>query len=89
MWAGGPLGGGVNTACSVDHDSIIHEGVHICPGARLAGSVEVGENSVIGIGSSIIKGIKIGRNVIIGAGAAVVNNIDDNVLAMGVPAKVK
>ena len=83
------FGGIINTACSIDHDSIIHEGVHICPGARLAGAVEVGDHSIIGIGSTIIKGIKIGKNVIIGAGAAVVSNFDDNVIAMGVPAKVK
>ena len=79
----------INTSSSVDHDCIIHEGVHICPGARLAGDVQVGEKSIIGIGSSINEGIIIGKNVIVGAGAAVISNLDDNVIAKGVPAKLK
>ena len=79
----------INTASSVDHDSILDEGVHICPGARIAGNVKIGAKTTIGIGSSINKGIKIGSNVIVGAGAAVVNDINDNLIAKGVPAKVK
>lgn len=79
----------INTSSSVDHDSFLDEGVHICPGARIAGNVQIGAKTTIGIGSSINKGIKIGSNVIVGAGAAVVNDINDNLIAKGVPAKVK
>lgn len=83
------LGSIINTSSSVDHDSILYEGVHICPGARLAGDVKVGEKSIIGIGASINEGIIIGKNVIVGAGAAVISNLGDNVIAKGVPAKSK
>ena len=83
------MGSIINTASSVDHDSFLSEGVHICPGARVAGNVIIGSKSIIGIGSSINKGIKIGSDVIVGAGAAVVRNINDNLIAKGVPAKVK
>jgi hypothetical protein len=32
----------VNTASSVDHDSVLGDGVHVSPGAHLAGRVHVG-----------------------------------------------
>ena len=83
------LGNIINTGSSVDHDSYLEEGVHICPGARLGGNVKVGKNSIIGIGASINKNILIGSNVIIGSGAAVVKNIDKESIALGVPAKVR
>jgi len=83
------VGNIINTGSSVDHDCILDEGVHICPGARIAGDVKIGSKTTIGIGSSVNRGIRIGRNVIVGAGAAVVKNVNDNLIAKGVPAKVK
>ena len=43
----------VNTNASVDHDCQLADGVHICPGAAVAGLVDVGECSWVGIGASI------------------------------------
>ena len=77
----------LNTGCSVDHDAHLFDGVHICPGARLAGSVTVGARSSIGIGASVIQQVRIGCDVIVGAGAAVVRDLPDGVTAMGVPAR--
>ena len=48
----------------------------------------IGRNSHIGIGATIIEQCKIGDNVVIGAGATVINNVPDNSLAVGTPAKV-
>lgn len=78
----------LNTGCSVDHDSRLFDGVHICPGARLAGEVEVGARSLIGTGASVIPQVRIGSDVTVGAGAAVVRDLPDNVTATGVPARV-
>jgi sugar O-acyltransferase (sialic acid O-acetyltransferase NeuD family) len=78
----------LNTGCSVDHDTKLFDGVHICPGARLAGEVVVGARSWIGIGSSVIQQVRIGADVIVGAGAAVVRDLPDGVTAVGVPARV-
>ncbi len=55
----------VNTSAGIDHECIIHHGVHIGPGAKLAGCVEVGENSFIGVGAIVLPRIKIGKNVIV------------------------
>lgn len=79
----------LNTGCSVDHDSQLAAGVHVCPGARLAGEVTVGMSSWIGIGACVIQQIHIGSNVTVGAGAAVVCDLPDGVTAKGVPARVK
>ncbi|CAM3180458.1 sugar O-acyltransferase, sialic acid O-acetyltransferase NeuD family [Pseudomonas gessardii] len=83
------IGRGVilNTCCSVDHDCVLHDGVHICPGARLAGGIEVGELSWLGIGSSVRQSLRIGSGVVVGAGAVVVADIADNLTVAGVPAR--
>ena len=47
-----------------------------------------GELSFISKGTTIIRGIKIGRNVTIGAEAVVIDDILDNVMAVGNPAKI-
>ncbi len=79
----------INTNSSVDHDVIIRQYTHIAPGSAVAGGVTIGENSFLGTGCRVIDQIKIGNNVIIGAGAVVINNIEDNHLAVGIPAKIK
>lgn len=79
----------VNTGAIVDHECQIAAGVHISPGARLAGRVRVGQGTWIGIGATIIDSIAVGAGCIIGAGAAVVKNIPDGVVAYGVPARAK
>ena len=78
----------LNTGCSVDHDAKLADGVHICPGARLGGDVQVGPRSWIGIGASVIQQVLIGADVTVGAGAAVIRELADGVTAVGVPARV-
>lgn len=77
----------LNTACSVDHDCVLAEAVHISPGAHLAGGVKVGSRSWVGIGASARQLITIGDDVVVGAGAAVVNDVPDGFVVAGVPAK--
>ncbi|WP_312301315.1 acetyltransferase [Stutzerimonas nitrititolerans] len=81
------LGGILNTGCSIDHDCVLGDAVHISPGARLAGGVQVGDLSWIGIGASVRQLIRIGQRVMVGAGSAVVSDIPDDVTVAGVPAK--
>jgi sugar O-acyltransferase (sialic acid O-acetyltransferase NeuD family) len=81
------LGGILNTSCSIDHDCVLGESVHISPGARLAGGVQVGSQSWVGIGASVRQLIRIGQRVMVGAGSAVVSDVPDDVTVAGVPAK--
>jgi sugar O-acyltransferase (sialic acid O-acetyltransferase NeuD family) len=81
------LGCILNTAATIDHDCAIEDGVHISPGANLAGNVHVGTCTWIGIGSSIREGIRIGRDSMVGAGSAVVSDVADGATVGGVPAR--
>jgi len=78
----------VNTASSVDHECILHDGVHIGPGATVAGCVEIGSCTFIGAGAIILPYIKIGKDSIVGAGAVVTKNVDDGIVVAGNPAKL-
>ena len=78
----------LNTGSQVDHDCVIEDFVHVAPGAILCGNVQVGEGSLIGTGAIVIPGKKVGAWSIIGAGSVVIDNIPDNVVAVGNPAKV-
>jgi UDP-N-acetylbacillosamine N-acetyltransferase len=77
----------VNTSASIDHDCTIADGVHIGPGARLAGHVKVGHCAWIGIGATIIDKVTIGQRTLVGAGSVVIRNIPDDLVVAGVPAR--
>lgn len=51
--------------------------------------IEIGENVWIGIKCTILDGVKIGNNSVIAAGSVVINDIPENCLAAGNPAKIK
>ncbi|WP_426481871.1 acetyltransferase [Chryseobacterium sp. R2ACT005] len=78
----------INTNASVDHDCVIEDFVHISPNAALAGGVEIGEGTQIGIGASVIQGIKIGKWCVVGAGAVIINDIPDYSVVVGNPGKI-
>jgi sugar O-acyltransferase (sialic acid O-acetyltransferase NeuD family) len=78
----------LNTGSQVDHDCVVGNFVHVAPGAILCGNVHVGEGSFVGTGAIVIPGKTIGAWSIIGAGSVVIDNIPDNVVAVGNPAKV-
>ncbi|MFT7595586.1 MAG: carbonic anhydrase/acetyltransferase-like protein (isoleucine patch superfamily) [Paracoccaceae bacterium] len=73
--AGYPLTIGRN--CTVGHKVMLH-------------GCTVGDNSLIGMGATVLNGAKIGKNCLIGAGALVTENkvIPDGSLVMGAPGKV-
>ena len=52
------------------------------------GKIHLKNNSKIGSHSTILPGVSVGKNSIIGAHSLVINDIPDNVIAFGVPAKV-
>ncbi|MEP3440088.1 MAG: gamma carbonic anhydrase family protein [Sulfitobacter sp.] len=72
---GYPLTIGVN--CTIGHKVMLH-------------GCTIGDNTLIGMGATILNGAKIGKNCLIGAGALITENkvIPDGSLVMGVPGKV-
>ena len=73
--AGYPLTIGKN--CTIGHKVMLH-------------GCTIGDNTLIGMGATVLNGAKIGRNCLIGAGALITENkeIPDNSLVMGSPGKV-
>jgi len=57
-------------------------------GLEKASPVKIGNNCWLGANVSILPGVTIGNGCVIAAGAVVTHDLEDNVLAAGVPAKV-
>ena len=67
----------VGKNCTIGHSAIIH-------------GCTIGDNSLIGMGATVLTGAVIGKNCLIGAGALITENkvIPDGSLVMGAPGKV-
>src|SRR6516162_459897 len=78
----------LNTASSLDHDSIMEQFSSLAPGAITGGGVRIGAFSAIAIGAVISHAIQIGEKTVVGAGATVVGDIPDGVVAYGTPARI-
>ncbi len=78
----------VNTGAIIEHEDILEDHVHIAPGTVLAGRVKVKEGAFIGAGCVVKQYVTIGENAIIGAGSVVLEDIPENAVAVGAPAKV-
>ena len=67
----------IGQGCTIGHRAIIH-------------GCTIGDNSLIGMGATVLNGAKIGRNCLVGANALVTEGKEfpDNSLIVGAPAKV-
>jgi sugar O-acyltransferase (sialic acid O-acetyltransferase NeuD family) len=74
--------------CTVGHDCVLGDYVHLTPGVRLGGNVHIGAESFLGLGATVLPGVHIGQRVTVGAGSAVTGDLPDGVVATGVPAKI-
>ncbi|MDR7079118.1 acetyltransferase EpsM [Neobacillus niacini] len=79
----------INSCSVVEHDSLLEDFVHLCPNSTIAGTVEIGEGTCVGSGATIIPTKRVGEWSMIGAGSTVTDDLPDNCLAVGTPAKVK
>lgn len=78
----------INTSASVDHECVLGDFSSVAPGATLGGGITVGEYSAVCLGARVIQGRKIGTNAVIGASATVLQDIRENAVAYGTPARV-
>lgn len=67
----------VGAGCTIGHKAMLH-------------GCTIGENSLIGMGATVLNGARIGANCLIGAGALITEGkeIPDGSLVMGAPGKV-
>ncbi len=76
------------TGAQIEHDSLIGDFASISAGSITGGKVIIGELSAITLGVTILDRITIGSNTVIGSGSLVLNDIPDDVLAYGYPARI-
>lgn len=79
----------LNTACTLDHDSSMENFVHVSPGVNIAGNVKIGSGTWLGIGTVVKNNISIGKNIQTGAGSLIINNVFDEGIYHGSPAKLQ
>ena len=77
----------LNTGCLVDHQTMVGEGCHICPGVRIAGRVTVEPGTFVGIGATVVPSVTLGCESIVGAGSVVLENVEPMATVVGVPAR--
>lgn len=77
----------INTRASVDHDCRLADGVHVGPGATLAGEVTVEHCGFIGTGAVILPRLRIGAGATVGAGAVVTRDVPAGTTVVGNPAR--
>ena len=71
----------------IAHNVEIGRHCALTAGTIIGGSTRIGDMCWTGLNSTIKHKVKIGNKVIIGSGASVINNIDDEDIVAGVPAK--
>jgi acetyltransferase-like isoleucine patch superfamily enzyme len=71
----------------VDHDTELGIGVHIMPGATVAGEVVIGDFSSVGSNATVLPRLRIGKDAIVGAGAVVTRDVPDGQVVVGCPAR--
>jgi len=55
----------LNTNCSVDHDCVIEDFVHVSPGATICGGVKIKEGVHIGAGAVVLPNLTIGKELLL------------------------
>jgi serine O-acetyltransferase len=85
--------GTVIGARSIGKNAVIFQGVTLGAKSIDIGYSEgsrplLGDNVTIGAGAKVLGGVSIGDNVVVGANAVVTKSLENNVVAVGVPAQV-
>jgi sugar O-acyltransferase (sialic acid O-acetyltransferase NeuD family) len=76
----------INNMASVDHECRLEDGVHVAPGATLAGLVTVERFAMIGAGAVVLPRIRVGEGAIVGAGSVVTRDVPARMVVTGNPA---
>lgn len=78
----------IQPKCAIGHDCVLNEGCIISSFDSIAGAVEIGKCTYIGMSSSVRELVKIGNYSVIGMGSVVFKDVPDEVIVMGNPARV-
>ncbi len=78
----------LNLACTIGHEAIIGPGSVLNPTVNISGGVKIGRSVLVGTGAQVLQYLSIGDNSTVGAGACVTKDLPNNVVAVGIPAKI-
>jgi sugar O-acyltransferase (sialic acid O-acetyltransferase NeuD family) len=84
------IGAGVilNSGAVVEHEVVLGDYSHVSTNVAIGGNAMLGRFSMLGVGAAMRPGARVGEGSVVGAGAVVIRNIPENVVAVGVPARV-
>lgn len=72
---------------TLTHDDVIDDFATIASGVRLGGHVRIGQGAYLGAGALIREGLSVGRGAMIGMGSVVLDDVPDEQVWIGVPAR--
>ena len=78
----------LNTRASMDHDGILSDFSSLAPGVCCGGNLFLGSGAAISLGTLVIENIGIGAWSVVGAGSLVLDEIPENIVAYGSPARI-
>lgn len=79
----------------VSHDCVVGDNCLISAGVVIGARIDIGRNVLVGLGASVMtpkwgqdSRLHVGDNAIVGMGAVVMEDVPENAVVVGVPAKV-
>jgi len=78
----------INKGVSIGHDVIINSHCILSPNSSIGGNVKLGKSVFVGMNACIKQGVSIGENATVGMGAVVLEDIPDNAVVVGNPARI-
>jgi serine O-acetyltransferase len=87
-FAYGGIGVVLHGKCKIGKNCTIGQGCTIGGRTGHGGPPIIGDNVYISAGARLLGGFQVGNNVVIGANAVVIENVPDNCVVAGVPAKI-
>lgn len=78
----------MNRSATLGHHSVLEEYATLGPGVVVAGSARICAGAFVGAGAVVLPERTIGRNSVVGAGAVVVEDVPDNCIVVGNPARI-
>lgn len=81
-------GGYLLSRSHVAHDTVLHPGVTLAPGAALAGHCDVGPGATLGMGATVHQRTRVGPGAMVGMSSAVNRDVQPFTTVLGNPARV-
>lgn len=78
----------IDNLCHIAHNDVIRRGAMITAGTAISGSTTVEENVWLAPGTLLNNSITVGKNSFLGIGTVATKDVPENMVAVGVPARM-